>query len=64
MKGLTTTSPLPEHLEKWLVKKYRCDLLHKRQPIFDPKTRQIYYYCKECANDNDTPKDKEASESA
>lgn len=61
MKELTTASPFPKDLEVSFMKKYRCDLLHKKYPIYDSKTNKIYYYCKECMNDNDTPKDKEAT---
>ncbi len=62
--SLTTTPPLPKHLKKWMMKKYKCHLLHKKIPIWDSKKCKIYYYCKECANDNDTPKDKETSKPA
>jgi hypothetical protein len=47
--SLTTTSVFPKELEKSLVNKYRCDLLHKKIPIYDEKTNRIFHYCKECS---------------
>lgn len=54
--SLTTTPPLPDAVIKW----GKCLLLHQKTPII--LNGEIKWICKECYNDNDTPKDQEASQ--
>jgi hypothetical protein len=60
--NITTTSSMPKFLSDLLIKKYRCDLLHKKYPVMIDI--RIYHVCKEFDYDNDPPKNQEASESS
>lgn len=51
MVNVTTTSPMPNQIEEDIIRKYRCDFLHKKIPIFDSRTNKIIHYCKECADE-------------
>jgi len=50
--------PLSESVMKW----GKCLLLHEKIPTVTKDG--IKYICKECKNDDDTPKDKETSKTS
>lgn len=56
MSNFTTTSKMPEKLEKHLIKSWKCDLMHSRIP--ERQEDGTYkWVCKECEkelnNDNE-----------
>lgn len=53
---MTILSEIPKPVLKW----GKCLLLHKKIPMID-KNFKIIYVCKECQNDDDSPKDQKAS---